>query len=557
MVDRGCDAIPYKDEKAEATLAQLSQEKMTLQEENAGVSAENERLAKRCVDLERAVKDVVAKAQEVGGALHHAQHRMEVLEGDKAELEKSIREVRDRMVVVSSAEERTQKSVEQVTAEKESIKQQLQSVLVELEKLQSSNISLEEDRVTTQNELQSLQLAKDELQAHLTAASEENHKLVSNSIALEQRLEERQLQLDTIREKEVEGPLVEENRLLKSSLSGLQSQLHSVEGALETERATLIATNQARQHAEQRIGELENQLTTLQGELRVSTLKSASGKDEHTRLEKQMAELKATVTSLREEISSAAISRSQLELELRQRQEECLALRKQLDPIQQEKYRLELDNANLSEQIHSFTKQSNCEDDHEEEVFRSELVRRLEEKNDALAQCISSLQSDMMAFQNKSVITSPAVQRGQSSCPTNGNSPKTPKCNKIIVPKDMMEQLNRARAAVKETASIIKAQRQSIAHDHPPNNTQELFAADPQGTSDWSQSSLQYTMSASSTVPPAEISTFNREAIPSDKQNPTTVNRSNAPTTPTFDGRSNLRMQLEEEHMAEKSAIKT
>ena len=221
---------------------------MTLQEENAGVSAENERLAKRCVDLERAVKDAVSKAQEAGGALHHAQHRMEVLEGEKAELEKSIREVQDRMVDVSSAEERTQKSVEEVTAEKESIEQQLQSVLVKLEKLQSSNISLEEDRVTTHNELQSLQLAKNGLQAHLTAASEENHKLVSNSIALEKRLEERQLQLDTIREKEVEGPLVEENRLLKSSLSGLQSQLRSVEGALETERATLIATKQARQY---------------------------------------------------------------------------------------------------------------------------------------------------------------------------------------------------------------------------------------------------------------------------------------------------------------------
>ena len=65
-VDRGCDAIPYKDETVEATLAQLSQEKMTLCEENAGVPAENERLAKQCVDLERAAKDAVAKAQEAG-----------------------------------------------------------------------------------------------------------------------------------------------------------------------------------------------------------------------------------------------------------------------------------------------------------------------------------------------------------------------------------------------------------------------------------------------------------------------------------------------------------
>lgn len=59
------------------------------------------------------------------------------------------------MVVVSSAEERrTQKNIEEVTAEKESIEPRLQSVLVELEQLQSSNLSLEEHRVTTQNKLQ-------------------------------------------------------------------------------------------------------------------------------------------------------------------------------------------------------------------------------------------------------------------------------------------------------------------------------------------------------------------------------------------------------------------
>ena len=38
--------LQYKEETVEATLAQLSQEKMTLREENAGVLAENERFGK-------------------------------------------------------------------------------------------------------------------------------------------------------------------------------------------------------------------------------------------------------------------------------------------------------------------------------------------------------------------------------------------------------------------------------------------------------------------------------------------------------------------------------
>ena len=141
-VDRRCDAIPYRDKTVEATLAQLSQEKMTLQEENAGVSAENERLAKQCVDLERAAKDAVDRGEgsRGGGALEQARHRTEVLEREKAEVKASICEVWERMAVISSAEERMQgASGKEVMAEKESMEWQLQSVLVELEQLQSRN----------------------------------------------------------------------------------------------------------------------------------------------------------------------------------------------------------------------------------------------------------------------------------------------------------------------------------------------------------------------------------------------------------------------------------
>ena len=98
-------------------MAQLSEENMTLREENVGVSAENERLV---------------RTQEAGDALQNAQHRTEaLLEGEKAELETSIRQARERMAIFLSAEERMQTSVEEIKVDKESIERQLISVLVE------------------------------------------------------------------------------------------------------------------------------------------------------------------------------------------------------------------------------------------------------------------------------------------------------------------------------------------------------------------------------------------------------------------------------------------
>ena len=71
---------------------------------------------------------------------------------------------------------------------------------------------LKEYRASMENGLQSLHLAKDELEARFSAVSEKNQQLASNNIA-------------PIEETRLEGPLVEENRLLKSSLSVLQNQL--------------------------------------------------------------------------------------------------------------------------------------------------------------------------------------------------------------------------------------------------------------------------------------------------------------------------------------------
>jgi len=252
--------------------------------------------------------------------------------------------------------------------------------------------------------------------------------------------------------------------------------------------------------------------------------------------------MKSTISSLRDEISAAAIARSQLELELRQRQDECATFQKQLDPLQQEKYRLELDNSDLSEQIERLRKLNGC--DGEDDKLKAELIKRLEEKNDALAQCIGSLQSDMTAFYNRTAAKGSSAQH-ECTGDYHVNFTETPKCKRTIVSQDMIDQLKRARAAVKETSLIIKAQRRALSSDTMPEIVQasSFFIS----SSDLSQSSSQYMVPDSSAKPPSEITAavYNHDA-----------SQAISPT-PSLDGSTNLLMKLEDEHMAEKSAIKT
>ncbi|KAL7522622.1 hypothetical protein ACHAWX_007318 [Stephanocyclus meneghinianus] len=586
-VDRGCDAKPFRDEKMEAALAQINQENMTLKEENTGVSAENERLAKRCVDLERSLSDAVANADDVRAALERAESRIVDLEREKADREGSMRRIEQELIAALSEEESIRRSVDYAAAEKEAIRQQLQTLQTEKaqldsdmkslrrenEILQSQKASLEEYHVNAQDELRSWQLAKEELEAELSAVAEENATLKSSNLVMKERLEERQSLIDTIRKGDADNHLVEENRLLRSSLAGLEHQLRGVESALHSERLALASTKHAREQAEKRIGELESHTVLLQKEIESANKTISSERNDHLRLDKQMNEMKKTILSLREEISSSAITESQLQMELNQKQVECANLRKQLDPIQQEKYRLELDNATLIEEIKNLRKKTlepGC--DAEEECSRSDLIKRLEEKNEALAKCISSLQHDMMAIHSSS--RNVPFEKSSNSCTASrgvpsgaestlhdqdASSSKSPTSNAPVVSKNMLEQVHRARAAVKEIASVIKAQRQDVSTDAVCGdavNSSSFLSPNAMHQSERS-SSGKFRIPASSIKPPAEITTALFDQVPSKHlMRSMSADRAIAPTA-SFDRGTNLRLQLEEEHIAEKSAIKT
>jgi len=140
------------------------------------------------------------------------------------------------------------------------------------------------------------------------------------------------------------------------------------------------------------------------------------------------------------------------------------------------------------------------------------------------------------------------------------SSSKSPKSNSPVVSKNMLEQVHRARAAVKEIASVIKAQRQDLSSNAVSGddvvNSSQFLSPNAMRQSERS-SSAQCRIPASSMKPPAEITTASYEQAPSKHlMRSMSADRAMAPT-PSFDGGTTLRLHLEEEHIAEKSAIKS
>ena len=140
------------------------------------------------------------------------------------------------------------------------------------------------------------------------------------------------------------------------------------------------------------------------------------------------------------------------------------------------------------------------------------------------------------------------------------SSSKSQKSNAQVVSKDMLEQVHCARAAVKEIASVIKSQWQDISYNDVSGDvvdTSQFLSPNAVQKSERSPPSAQFRAPAPFIKPPAKITTEVYEQIPSNHPTKSrSVERAIAPT-PSNDGGTNLQMQLEDKHIAGKSAIKT
>jgi len=632
-------------QELESTVARLSQENDTLVEENASVSKENEKLARRFVELERALDTASIEASECRASLQSAENRISSLSEEKEELRETIRRIETEHTATiaelegisqdlansRSGEERAQEQLIELQQEAEEARREVESLSEQNRMLNSQVSSLNEYHTNAQEELESWQQAKEDLEAEVNTLSAENERLNSENAVVNERLDNAQQQISTLQRSQLEqtsqsGPIVEENRILRSSLAGLEHQIERIESDLSNERQSLAATKHARDQAERKIGEMETQIKNLQHDLSTARSAMSSKRDEYMRLQRDMGEMKKLITSLREEISAAAISRSHLELELKQREDECVSLRRQLDPLQKEKYRLELDNSDLSDQISKLKMVSRDRSGEqgfvpERNVTSDELVTSLEAKNDELAQYIASLQLDLAKLQNSRLTTdnlqsaSQYIPKGsekpcetkddKESSETIGTKTVTKESNGLHhsclshqlvtskIPRSMLEQLSQARAAVKETSFLLKAQRGNIeagkasmmlsSFDRvqgPPRNSDIKIAATPsheQQTDDQSSSGEYQTPRQSEFVssnfptastPIYSIDPSHNESTVQKDEDANFFYRKKSSSSPKRESiRSDesskqvnnayLYIQMEEKHSAEKDILKT
>ena len=502
-----------------AELVATKQENMVLMEENKAASAENEKLAERVVNLERKINASLSDASDLRKSLLDAETVIPKLETERNDL-------REKM---SKLQNDYSSHVNKVGALSE-----------ENEKLQLLVPSLEERAITAHNENKALRRENEEVKSKLSGLEKKTNELNSDNLATKDKLNKELEMIKTLQH--TDRSISKENSIFRSSISGLEHKLMTVEACLSGERAKVASAERARDQAEKRADQFESQVKTIEYDLSTANQFNEKKREEHLQLQDNIKELKKNISSLREEISAAAIARSQLELELNQREDECSSLRIQLDPAVKEKYRLELDNASLIEEIESLKKSMASNDglgmsDLDNEGPES-FIRRLEEKNRSLTDYIATLQEDLGTIQ----LSQPAVQPEIE--PTQNESPVTEDDGMPLFPAVMFEQLKHARAAAKKTASFLKEQREEGA-----SLTQSpTVVPDDQCTHANTNTPCQQS--------PEQYSSLSANTVVSPEQTQNVLHRSESKDA-VLQHEAYKLMQLEERHSAEKTVLKS
>jgi len=504
-----------------AELDATKQENMVLKEENKAASTENEKLAERVVDLERKINASLSDASDLRKALHDAETAIPQLETERSELREKMSKLQN---------------------EYSSFLNKVGALSEENEKLNLQVPSLEERVITAHNENKALRREHDAMKSKMSGLEEESIQFNSDNLAMKERLNKDFELIKTLQQ--TESSISKENNVLRTSIAGLEHKLMTVEAHLSGEREKVASAERARGQAEAMANRFESQVKTLEYDLSTANQFNAKKREGHLQLQDNITELKKNISSLREEIAAAAIARSQLELELKQREDECSSLRRQLDPMAKEKYRLELDNASLVEEVQNLKKSIASNDrlgmiDLYNEGPDS-FVKRLEEKNRSLTDYIATLQKDLATIQ----LAHAEVKSNQNE-PLEFKEESVDPCTSLF-PAVMYEQLEYARAAAKKTASLLKQQREKCTFDASLTQTPTVVPDDQCAqaitNTPHQQSPEQYSSHSANTV-----------VSPEHTQNALYGSESKD----ALQQEANILMQLEERHSAEKTILKS
>jgi len=509
-----------------AELVASKQENMVLKEENIAASAENEKLAERVVDLERKINASLSDASDLRKSLLDAETAIPKLETERNDLRQKMSKLQNDYSSCAS---------------------KVGALSEENEKLKLRVPSLEERVTTAHNDNKALRLENDGMKSKMSGLEKEASNLKSDNLAMKARLNEELEMMKNLQHSDRSNS--KENSFLRSSISGLEHKLMTVESNLIDEREKVASAEKARDQAEEKACQFESQVKSLEFDLSTANQFNAKKCEEYLQLQDNIKELKKNVSSLREEISATAIARSQLELELKQREDECSSLRSQLDPTVKEKYRLELDNASLLEEIESLKKSIASNDslgmtDLDNEGPES-FVKQLEEKNRSLTEYIATLQKDLATIQ----LSQPGVEATQNESPVikdDGVDAETP-----LFPAVMFEQLKHARAAAKKTASFLKEQREESTIDATPTQMQTptVVPDDPDNRCTHANTNTPRQQS------PQQYLSLSVNTVVSPEQSRHDIQRSE--NEEALRNEANILVQLEERHSAEKTVLKS
>ena len=513
IASEAAQMIEVQTSSTASELVATTQENALLKEENKAQTEENEKLAEKVVDLERKINASLKDASDLRKSLLDAETAIPKLETERNELREKINKLQNESSL----------SVGQVGALKK-----------ENERLKLLVPSLEEQVKSVQNDNKALMRENDDVKSKISIIEKENIQVKSDNLAMKERLDK---EVEIVKALEqTDRNISKENSVLRSSISGFEHKLITVEASLLEEREKVVAAERARDLAVEKAEQFESQVKSLEYDISTANQFNEKKREEHLQLQDNIKELKRNISSLREEISAAAIARSQLELELKQREDECSSLRMQLDPMEKEKYRLELDNASLIEELESLKKSidlnymPNLENEGPDSV-----VKKLEERNRLLSDNIANLQKDLATSQ---------LSQHEAESPMQSESSVV---DDVRTDFDaMLQRLNDARAAAKKAASFLKDQRVEGTIDVTDTPT---VIPDDNDANQFAHSSTNTPRQLS----PDQYSSQSKNSVVSPEQ----ARSDNPYESEVLQPEMNVLKELEEKHSAEKSVLKS
>jgi hypothetical protein len=513
IASEAAQMIEVQTSSTASELVATTQENALLKEENKAQTEENEKLAEKVVDLERKINASLKDVSDLRKSLLDAETAIPKLETERNELREKITKLKHE----------SSSSVGQVGALKK-----------ENERLKLLVPSLEEQVKNVQNGNKALRRENDDVKSKLSIIEEENIQVKSENLAMKERLD-KEVEMAKALE-QTDRNISKENSVLRSSISGFEHKLVTVEASLLEEREKVVAAEKARDLAVEKAEQFESQVKSLEYDISTANQFNEKKREEHLELQDNINELKRNILSLREEISAAAIAQSQLELELKQRKDECSSLRKQLDPMEKEKYRLELDNASLIEELESLKKSidlnymPNLENEGPDSI-----VKKLEERNRLLSDNIASLQKDLATSQ---------LSQHEAESPMQSESSVV---DDVRTDFDaMLQRLNDARAAAKKAASFLKDQRVEGTIDVTDTPT---VVPDDNDANQFAHSSTNTPRQLS----PDQYSSQSKNSVVSPEQ----ARSDNPYESEALQPEMNVLKELEEKHSTEKSVLKS